>query len=294
MSPTVSTGYRLSAGFSLHFDGVEVCLYSADRVSGTVLRGLTARMAEQLWHHGERHGVITDELFSARPLGIPADLWQALVAELCRRGILEPMERPPAASSALPTPITAVRVETPVRLREQISMLLSACGATIHVAQLETRAAGPHELVVLLDDRFHVARHRELNRMAALAGAPFLSLRLMARSYEMGPLVLPGIGACFECYWQRLQAPFTEDGPPAWVADSAPRGCFLEPGRVGQLVTSSALHALALEIHRALHGPTPTTLSCVLSVDLEQSRTHRRRVLEVPGCGDCALAAVPA
>lgn len=292
MSPHVSTGYRRSAGFSLHLDGVEVCLYSADRVSGTLLRGLAARMTEQLWRHGERHGVITDELFAAEPLGITADRWQALVVELCQRRILEPVERPPAVSSALPSPITAVRVETPARLREQTSLLLSACGATVRVAQLETRSAGPHELVVLVDDRFHVARHRALNRMAALAGAPFLSLRLMARSYELGPLVLPGLGACFECYWQRLQAPFTEDGPPAWVAGSAPSGCFQEPGRVGELATSSALHALALEIHRVLHGPTPATLSGVLSVDLEQSRMHRRRVLEVPGCGDCALAAV--
>jgi bacteriocin biosynthesis cyclodehydratase domain-containing protein len=293
MSADLPVRYRLSAGFSLHLDGVEVCLYSADRVSGTVLRGLAARMAQQLWHHGERAGVITEELFGSQPLGIPGDRWVALAAELCRRGVLEPVDRPDAVDAGIPEKITAVWVEAPARLREEIAVLLSGCGAEVITGRRDAGRAGAHELVVLVDDRFDIARHRERNRQGVLAGAAFLSLRLMARAYEIGPLVLPGMGACFECYWQRLQAPFTEDGPPPWVADSTPRGCFQEPGRIGELVASSALHALALEIHRVLHGPTPTTLSGVLAVDLEQCRTHRRRVLEIPGCGGCALA-VPA
>ena len=293
MSVDLPMRYRLSAGFSLHSDGVEVCLYSADRVSGTVLRGLAARMAHQLWHHGERDGVITEELFGSRPLGIPADRWVALAAELCRRGVLEPFDRPDAVDTGLPEKITALRVEAPARLREEAAGLLSGCGAEVITDRPEADPAGADELIVLVDDRFDVARHRERNRRAVLAGAAFVSLRLMARAYEIGPLVLPGMGACFECYWQRLQAPFIDDGPPPWVADSTPRGCFREVGRLGELVTSSALHALALEVHRILHGPTPTTLSGVLSVDLEHCRTHRRRVLEIPGCGTCALA-VPA
>ena len=293
MSVDLPMRYRLSAGFSMHFDGVEVCLYSADRVSGMVLRGLAARMAHQLWHHGERDGVVTGELFASQPLGIPEDRWVALAVELCRRGVLDPVDRPDAVDASLPEKITTVRVEAPARLREGTAVLLSGCGAEVTTGRPDTGPTGAHELVVLVDDRFDIARHREHNRRGVLAGAAFLPLRLMARAYEIGPLVLPGMGACFECYWQRLQAPFIEDGPPPWVADSTPRGCFHEPGRVGALVTSSALHALALEVHRVLHGPTPTTLSGVLSVDLEQSRMHRRRVLEVPGCGACALA-VPA
>jgi bacteriocin biosynthesis cyclodehydratase domain-containing protein len=294
MNGDLPVSYRLGAGFSLHLDGVEACLYSADRVSGTVLRGLAAQMTQQLWHHGECHGNITDELFASEPLGIPRERWLALAAELYRRGVLEPAEPPAAGNSQLPDRVTAVRLEAPPRLREATVELLVGCGAEVTTGRRAAAPAPAHELMVLIDDRFDIAQHRELNRRAILAGAVFLSLRLMARGYEIGPLVLPGLGACFECYWQRLQAPFTEDGPPPWVAGSAPRGCFQQPGRVGELVTSSALHALALEIHRVLHGPAPATLSDVLSVDLEQCRTHRRRVLEIPGCGACTLAGVPA
>jgi bacteriocin biosynthesis cyclodehydratase domain-containing protein len=288
MSIRTGAGYRLNPAFSLHTDGAQACLYAADRVSGSVLRGVPARMVEQLWEHAGRHGQIDGEVFADHPLGVPEHRWTAFVEQLARRGVLEPVDRAPAAA-ALPDPVTSVRVEAPDRLAAATERALAGCAVAVEVSRL-VRSGGPHELVVLVDDRYHVARHRELNRQAALTGAAFLSVRVLPGGHEIGPLVLPGSGACFECYWQRLQAPFVEDGPPSWVADREPRGCFRPPGRLGELVVGGALHALAVEVHSVLHGPVPATLSAALTADLARQRTEVRRILEVPGCGHCALA----
>ena len=111
------------------------------------------------------------------------------------------------------------------------------------------------------------------------------------RAVEIGPFVCPGDAACFECYWQRLWSPLASGGGmPAWLPDSVPLGVPTVPGG-DELLLGVAAGYVAHELEKITSGrQVPLTLSAVLDIDLHAASTTRRRVVEVPGCGVCALA----
>lgn len=292
VQPTTAREYVFSPGYTAHDDGVDFCFYSVARTKGSTLRGLAAEMARALLAMAGPAGRIPVSLFDRAPLGLPAHRWLAFAEQLTERGILG-ADQPDVHASG---ETGAILLCTGGDVGEQTAGALSELGidtVPADVSDLDAAIRQDLRLVLLADDSYDVRLHRRVNTLAVSRGLPTLYLRIMPALVEIGPFVLPGESPCFECYWQRLQAPLLAEGPAGWVAES-PFTVFRDVGPMTEIVWRLGTQLLATEVTRiTVSGVgTPTTIGTVVRFDPDALTLHHHRVLEVPGCPSCRLAPV--
>jgi bacteriocin biosynthesis cyclodehydratase domain-containing protein len=284
--------YVFSPGYTAHDDGVDFCFYSVARTKGSTLRGLAAEMARALLAMAGPTGRVPASVFDHAPLGLPAHRWLAFAEQLTERGILG-ADQPDAHASPEAGKILLC---TDGDFGKQAADALSELGidtVPAAVSELDMAIRQDVRLVLLADDSYDVRLHRRLNTLAVSRGVPALYLRIMPALVEMGPFVLPGESPCFECYWQRLQAPLLAEGPAEWVAES-PFTVFRDIGPMAEVIRRLGIQLLATEVLRITvpEAGTPTTIGTVVRFDPDALTLRHHRVLEVPGCASCRLAPI--
>lgn len=180
----------------------------------------------------------------------------------------------------------AVHGEGP--LAERVRALLADAGASVGAANGDGFAV----VVAAGDDDPVLQAH---NRAAHAAGVPWLAATGFdgARA-TVGPLVLPGASACAECVRLRRAAAFPSRelcGPLAGpvVARSAPH--VRHPGL--EAVVAGAIVDVALA-HLALGSSSPSSEPGTITtwtVGPRGPEPEVHRVLRVPRCGVCSVAA---
>lgn len=147
----------------------------------------------------------------------------------------------------------------------------------------------PSDIVLATCDYGRADRLYALGRAARAAGAVMVPSWLDGFTGHVGPVTVPGAGACLRCYALRRAAnderPELSDALRRHATESPEgRGAtgFVEP-------MTGALGALcALEICRLYGGGTPpVTVGRSLEMDLVRCQAVARPVLAVPGCPDC-------
>jgi ribosomal protein S12 methylthiotransferase accessory factor len=146
------------------------------------------------------------------------------------------------------------------------------------------------DVVLATCDYGRADRLQELSRAACAAGAVMVPAWLDGFTGHVGPITVPGAGACLRCYALRRAAnderPELSDALRRHATESPEgRGAtgFVEP-------MTGVLGALCgLEIQR-LHDPrtSPAAVGRSLEIDLVRCQATARPVLAVPGCPDCA------
>jgi bacteriocin biosynthesis cyclodehydratase domain-containing protein len=292
VQPAPAREYVFSPGYTAHDDGVDFCFYSVARTKGSTLRGLTAEMARSLLAMAGPGGRVPVSLFDRAPLGLPARRWLAFAEQLTKRGILGTDQPDGPASHEAGRILLCADGDFGDRAAGALSEL-GIDTVSAEASGLDAAIRQDVRLALLADDSYDVRLHRRMNTLAVSHGVPALYLRIMPALVEIGPLVLPGESPCFECYWQRLQAPLLAEGPAGWVAESA-FTVFREAGPMTEMVWRLGIQLLATEVTRITvpGAGTPTTIGTVVRFDPDALTLRHHRVLEVPGCPSCRLAPV--
>ncbi|NGO07010.1 TOMM precursor leader peptide-binding protein [Streptomyces sp. HC44] len=145
--------------------------------------------------------------------------------------------------------------------------------------------------VVLLDEVVDPLRAQLVNRVCGHHDIPWLYAAADGPFATVGPLVVPGRTACWECYetrvWMNLRESASYQRYKAALAQGAvaPPDCSLQPV-LAQLLTA---HTAPEVLSFATTG-TAVTASQVLALYLPTMEFAVNEVLRVPGCPACAPA----
>jgi bacteriocin biosynthesis cyclodehydratase domain-containing protein len=135
----------------------------------------------------------------------------------------------------------------------------------------------------LFDDGLDV-----LNEVALATGKPWLTVALLGRVVQIGPLVHPGSTACLACLRLQLQrnASFLY---AAGLMDrlSAERDRAAQLGPVTEFVAGLVVSEIA-RAHAA--GQPPLSVGQILTIDTSTLAIDRFKVLKVPRCPVCGPA----
>lgn len=157
------------------------------------------------------------------------------------------------------------------------------------VSSVKDISKSSSNIVIFIDSSADIRKARYLNEISISNGIPFLSLRIYASSFELGPLALPGQSACFECYWQRLQS--NSDNTTEWYLDHLSENINLPKSAEVILNQNIALQYLTMECLRfSLQEKVPISLGHIISHDFDKGRLRSSSILEVPGCEICNVA----
>jgi bacteriocin biosynthesis cyclodehydratase domain-containing protein len=276
-----------------------VCLYLPSEGRGFVARGLTGHLLTQL---RDRFG---DETFGLADLdrldgGVEARAWRRLVKELCARGAVtrpDGDQEPPGTEPVAPVVgvvgdhdfFGLLQRELPTDGELDVRVLAEAGRPWDPERQLGG-AWRDVTLVVSFDSQPNAAPTRALNRAVVAARRRHLPVRILGRATEIGPLVVPGDSACFECYWWRRQAQFGETRPvSAELLDGLVAGTTGRPDRAAMALART--HA-RLEVGRAigLEPDVPESLGAVVTAHVHPLSVRTRPVLRLHDCPACAPA----
>ncbi|WP_394825530.1 TOMM precursor leader peptide-binding protein [Pendulispora albinea] len=302
------TTYRMSQRLSCHDDGSSVYFYWPAEARGTALRGLAAELFRALRPVLQGDSVARATLVGALAHLVDAERALELITMLNDKEVLVVDDGAGPKLTSLSEKRIALtgsaRLIDPVvihlasfgarDLALEEPLLATPNGVRVTPTNLENGDLASLDLIALLDDRLNIRRHRELNAAAIAAKTKFVSMRLFGSSFEMGPLVLPGKTACFECFWHRLQAREEEHGPPKWFTEMTKPPIATSEGPTAEALYQIAAAHIALEIRRCLTRETvPISMGRVVEHDVAAPRLEVHRVLEVPGCQACGAADVP-
>jgi bacteriocin biosynthesis cyclodehydratase domain-containing protein len=124
---------------------------------------------------------------------------------------------------------------------------------------------------------------RWVNRACIDANVPYITAAQFLPRVRIGPTVVPGQSACWECLERQTR---TEHPRYAEMAEGPPRpstSATLGPasGLVGSLVAMEVLHLLTGSVR-------PATVDAALVVDLRSLGATWERVVRDPRCPECA------
>ncbi|MEM9293591.1 MAG: TOMM precursor leader peptide-binding protein [Acidobacteriota bacterium] len=156
---------------------------------------------------------------------------------------------------------------------------ISQATPAISAASADDAAApGPLTLVTYREDRPEALK--KLNAEALQRQSPTLFLSVSGWRALVGPFVIPGESACFECTQRRTAA----NDPIAERKPLSPTETF--PGAVqlaSQLAVTEALRYFAT-------GVEPTLIDHLVDFDIATHQVQRHRILKVPRCPACGHA----
>lgn len=275
---------ELAEGMLVDDRGSSIALFRPASGSGTVLRGVGVEVFREMRRLLEE-GAGESELCEAVSV-VDRDMALSFLARLESRGLV-------AARGAQPVLRDAGSGKGPVVLEGSAS-LVEAAGSRL--AELGCEILDPSGLLdtekrptlgVLIDDRLEIREHLRLNREFLGSGIPFLSARLYGSRCELGPLALPGLSACYECYWERLQGSIST--VPEWLADG--KESAMSAGPIRESLARIAVELLSLEVERLLSGRSvPSLLGRAVSFDASTITATSHPVVEAPDCGACRFA----
>ncbi|MEA2412117.1 MAG: molybdopterin-synthase adenylyltransferase [Thermoleophilaceae bacterium] len=132
---------------------------------------------------------------------------------------------------------------------------------------------------------------RLLNDLSISTGTPWLRASVDHDEGFVGPCVIPGDTACFECFRLRLKSNFTADAI-AHDSHASTNGGRPRDGTalLAPFATLVAQHA-ALEVIKIVTGfATPVTAGALLTLGLVSGDSSRHAVLKLPRCPACGPA----
>ncbi|MFE5587705.1 TOMM precursor leader peptide-binding protein [Kitasatospora sp. NPDC056531] len=294
------TKIRLAADAALFDDSAEAVVYRSNSRSGFALRGLWGQLLGDVWDFVSSAGAAdTDELAGhLAERGVDREEALEFITELTKRGALtteeqQVLRKEPLTSVALAGMPGAVDL-----LRDLLSAGDHRRSDGLSVVDWEAgRAVRPsQQAVVVIGDASDVALFKQVNREAMQSGSHFLSAMVGDGVLTVGPTVIPGGSACFQCFWTRRTM---EDdvSTPTWIADARPRahGASGDGGAEGAASRGMLVHMaaamLVAEIERlrlSVFAPALVSKVAVLSEATLRSEVHA--VFPVPACPSCALA----
>ena len=138
-----------------------------------------------------------------------------------------------------------------------------------------------------------VSLHYKLNRVCLARGIPWSSARATAFEGVLGPTIFPGRTACFVCATMRSVACHNDPQDALRHARSLDRRHQDEsPTREGLAFGSGIVgRLLAHEAFQFLIGGESALSGRLMVLDMQQMITTHHRVLRVPDCPACGVAA---
>jgi molybdopterin-synthase adenylyltransferase len=136
------------------------------------------------------------------------------------------------------------------------------------------------DLVVVAQDNFAAEPIRAVGRACHAANVTWMSLRRVRWETEIGPSVIPGVTACFECFERRREAALLSapERPRAFASMDA-----------GHLHLPFGADLVALEVVKILTGfGDPASLGHVLVFSPMRMSLDQHRILRIPDCPLCA------
>jgi bacteriocin biosynthesis cyclodehydratase domain-containing protein len=150
---------------------------------------------------------------------------------------------------------------------------MSQSGTAVELREARTN------LLIYCPDRFDAARAAQINAVCLEHAIPWLTLRARQLALEIGPLVVPGETACYECYTRRLTATgaLQSEIEGAQQAESLP-------------VFPTGLDWLALDVVKHLTGISePISRGRLWRLHLVSGQTETHTVLKLPRCPACGV-----
>jgi bacteriocin biosynthesis cyclodehydratase domain-containing protein len=143
------------------------------------------------------------------------------------------------------------------------------------------------DCLVVTSDFGGLETMRDWNARALRGGFAFYPAVVQDGVAYLGPVVVAGSGACFECLWQRQNSHVEEPGDRARTEPFAFFGQYVDAALPA--MGSAAGYLASIELTRyfgRLPGFTPGTH---VEVDLLTMRSAARKVLRVPRCAACGV-----
>jgi ribosomal protein S12 methylthiotransferase accessory factor len=134
--------------------------------------------------------------------------------------------------------------------------------------------------------------HMKTARFAQEAGLTSIFASLVGLEAFVGPVVVPGKTACWNCFRLRLLANAEQPKAAHAVQEWARQRRFRSYQRAGLAPAAPLVgHLLALEALKLISGYAPSQLiGCVLIQDLLTLEGHRHAVMPMPRCAVCGGA----
>jgi bacteriocin biosynthesis cyclodehydratase domain-containing protein len=161
----------------------------------------------------------------------------------------------------------------------------------VQVEEIARRITGAAELepivaavdaVVLAADWPPYELGRWVNAACVAARTPFIAAGQLPPVLKIGPLYVPGAGACFACHEAALRrASPAYDDYVAWRRDTPADATTLGPASavIGGLIGTELLHLLA--------GRRPATQDMAIVLDMRTLEVRREAIRREPGCAAC-------
>jgi bacteriocin biosynthesis cyclodehydratase domain-containing protein len=148
--------------------------------------------------------------------------------------------------------------------------------------------AAPSELLVVATRSPSTAFFHQVNRACLESGARWLRVAYEGPYGILGPTIVPGQTACFDCYTRRRATHDVLEGLDAYRDKVAARGEPLE-GEVSPL-RSVLVGQTALEVARLISGfAPPATFGRFYTFEVATPKVAGHDVLRVPRCPSCGL-----
>ncbi|MFC5775867.1 hypothetical protein [Ectobacillus antri] len=297
--------YLFSKEFSLLEKDNEICLFWKKEGKGTILRGLGAHLFSTLWESYKDKEFSFQDIFNLE-LDLEKDLLEDFLIQLnekriINRAISNYTEYNKFNHLNLYTfgedRLLDIFEEKLINFMQESTdndflINLDKHNVTffrnkdLEYVQIDKSALN---LILLLDNVHNIQQHLKLNNIAVLKGVPFLSCRTYGTNFELGPFVLSGNSACFECYWNRLQSSNVRDIVPDWVLElSLNTTESHENGVYGKALYDYAINETCLEVFRYIHlKHVPITIGNVLRREIISNRIRFSPVMELFNCKTC-------
>gem|GEM_PF-4795987 len=144
------------------------------------------------------------------------------------------------------------------------------------------------ELAVVCPDHHRVSLLRTVNRACLERNVTWTSARTLGARVEVGPTVVPGETACFDCYEQRRQSNYNGYREDAERAERL----ALQGLDTGRLAVEAADGILVAEVLKLVGGfSRPMTYGSLFSLDLITLESRLHPVLKIPRCASCGAPA---
>lgn len=296
--------FVLNPKFHIYDNGQEICFYNSEETKGTVLRGIGVEFFRSI---NEKSKPLDLDLPHVDET-IDGEIWSEFLGSLIEKKIIIDKNDILNKNKKNAGNFTISVIGTHKMINQLLDLLrkvgfenfIIESGEKLEfsrhtemniktVESLKDMSKENTNIIIFADERADIKKTRHLNEMSTSKGIPFISLRMYSNSFELGPLVLPGQSACFECYWQRLQS--TSDYTTDWHLDYISGDINSSQSPEFFLNQNIALQYLTMECLRfSLQEKIPISLGHVLSHDFSNGILRRSSILEIPGCEICKSA----
>lgn len=145
------------------------------------------------------------------------------------------------------------------------------------------------EYVVHATDRPTHQTGRRINDLAHEAGVPWISGRLWGLDGQVGPTVLPGRSACYECFFRRALGSMNAADASNSGSHAVPPSATPRPLRPHARIIAGWL---ATDLLRMMANGTGITVGGVVHFDFHDMTVEPNPVLKLPGCSTCGRDAL--